>query len=115
MNNSSKFTRWDIWIARVQFEDSTEPKIRPVLIIDGTLCYVLSLKITFHAPRDDRPGEYQIVQWREEGLLKPSTIRISKRLNLPSESFVKKIGELTELDCMNVSRMYGELYLDKSF
>ncbi len=115
MNNSSKFTRWDIWIARVQFEDSAESKIRPVLIIDGTLCYVFALKITSHVPRDDRPGEYQIVQWREAGLLKLSILRISKRLNLPSESFVKMIGELTELDRMNVSRMYGELYLDKSF
>ncbi len=112
-SSSSDFIRWDIWIARVEYEDGTESKIRPVLIIDGTHCYVLSLKITSHAPRSQFPGEYQIVEWKEAGLLKPSTIRINKRLNLPADSFVKKIGRLTELDRFNVSRIYLELFFDK--
>ena len=112
MSSSSDFIRWDIWIARVEFEEGTGSKIRPVLIIDGTRCYVLSLKITSHAPRSQFPGEYQIVEWKEAGLLSPSTIRISKQLNLPADSFVKKIGRLTELDRFNVSRIYLELYFD---
>ena len=85
-----------------------------VLIIDGTRCYVLSLKITSHIPRLQFPGEYQIIEWKEAGLLKPSTICISRQLNLPAESFVKKIGRLTELDRLNVTRIYLELYPDKT-
>lgn len=114
MSSSSDFIRWDIWVARVEFEEGTGSKIRPVLIIDGTRCYVLSLKITSHIPRSQFPGEYQIIEWKEAGLLKPSTIRISKQLNLPAESFVKKIGRLTELDRFNVTRIYLELYPDKT-
>jgi hypothetical protein len=114
MSNSSDFIRWDIWIARVEFEEGTGSKIRPVLIIDGTRCYVLSLKITSHAPRSQFPGEYQIIEWKEAGLMKPSTIRISRQLNLPADSFVKKIGRLTESDRFNVSRIYLELYSDKT-
>ena len=113
MNSSSDFVRWDIWVARVEFEEVTCSKIRPVLIIDGTRCYVLSLKITSHAPRTQFPGEYQIIEWKEAGLMKPSSIRISKQLNLPVDSFVKKIGRLTELDRFNVLRIYLDLYSDK--
>ena len=45
--------------------------------------------------------------------MKPSTIRISKKLNLPADSFLKKIGRLTELDRFNVLRIYLDLYSDK--
>ena len=113
MSSSSDFIRWDIWIARVEFEEGTGSKIRPVLIIDGTRCYVLSLKITSNDPRTQFPVEYQIIEWKEAGLMKPSTIRISKKLNLPADSFLKKIGRLTELDRFNVLRIYLDLYSDK--
>ena len=113
MNSSSDFVRWDIWIARVEFEEEPGFKIRPVLIIDGTRCYVLSLKITPHPPREEYAGEYRIVQWREAGLLKPSTIRISKQINLPAESFIKRIGRLTVLDRVSVLQVYNEMYLDR--
>ena len=113
MSSSSDFIRWDIWIAKVEFEEGTGSKIRPVLIIDGTRCYVLSLKITSHFPRSQFPGEYQIIEWKEAGLMKPSTIRISKQLNLPADSFVKRIGRLTELDRLNVLKIYLDLYSDK--
>ena len=112
MNNSSDFVRWDIWLARVEFEDKVGSKIRPVLIIDGTRCYVLSLKITSHLPREGYEGEYRIVNWKEAGLLKPSTVRISKQINLPADSFVKRIGRLTALDRVSISQLYQELYLD---
>ena len=45
--------------------------------------------------------------------MKPSTIRISKQLNLPADSFVKKIGRLTELDRLNVLKICLNLYSDK--
>ena len=113
MSSSSDFIRWDIWIAKVEFEGGTGSKIRPVLIIDGTRCYVLSLKITSHVPRSQFSGEYQIIEWKEAGLMKPSTIRISKQLNLPADSFVKRIGRLTELDRLNVLKIYLVLYSGK--
>jgi len=112
MRDSSEFNRWDIWLAKVEFEEGTGFKIRPVLIIDGTRCYILSLKITSHGPRKDYFGEYEIIDWERAGLLKPSTIRVNKRLDLPPESFVKKIGRLLATDCFNVSKLYYELYLD---
>ncbi len=95
--------KWDIWLAKVAFED--EPNIiknRPVLIIDNTKCLVLSLKITSHAPRTSYKDEYQILEWKEAGLLKPSTIRISKKLLLPRDSFIFRLGELQNLDKNNV-------------
>lgn len=110
MKNSSDFIRWDIWIAKVEFEDCEDFKIRPVLIIDETRCYVLSLKITSNQSRKKFPGEYQIIKWKESGLMKPSTIRITKLLQLPADSFIRKIGRLSPIDCINVSKIYCDLY-----
>lgn len=95
--------KWDIWLAKVAFED--EPNIiknRPVLVMDNTDCLVLSLKITSHSPRMNFKDEYQILKWKEAGLLKPSTLRISKKLLLPKESFIFKLGELHNIDKNNV-------------
>lgn len=95
--------KWDIWLAKVAFED--EPNLiknRPVLIMDNTECLVLSLKITSHSPRANFKDEYQILKWKEAGLLKPSTIRISKKLLLPQESFIFRLGELQNIDKNNV-------------
>ena len=44
--------RWDIWLAKVYFDDTDEFKYRPVLVIEPEVCYVLSLGITSHLPRD---------------------------------------------------------------
>ena len=103
MSRLSDFCRWDIWIARVAFEDAPEvAKIRPVLVVDEKENYVLSVKITSHSPRSEFAGEYSIRYWQAAGLLKPSTIRLTKRLSLPKEAFIKKIGILQKADIENI-------------
>ncbi len=95
--------KWDIWLAKVAFEDAPDIiKKRPVLILDDMKCLVLSLKITSHSPRGHYKDEYQIIEWEKAGLLKPSTLRISKKLLLPKDSFLTKLGELQPIDKKNV-------------
>ena len=112
MRSSCDFFRWDIWIAKVKYEDSEEVKVRPVLIVNGMERCVLSLKITSHTPRESFDGEYQVVEWEKAGLIKPSTIRIGKRIILPEEAFIKKIGRLTDIDRTNVEKEYMKMYDD---
>lgn len=65
---------WEIWWARVKFEDSEECKVRPVIVLEDAVAYIISLKVTRHAPRNNYAGEYVLLDWQEEGLQKESTV-----------------------------------------
>lgn len=95
---------WEVWFASVRFEDSLEVKKRPVVVTSSGEIYVLALKVTSHAPRNEW-GEYSLQQWQAAGLKKPSTVRIGKRLRLEYRDMVHKIGRLHPLDIMAIQRM----------
>lgn len=95
---------WEVWFASVRFEDSPEVKKRPVVVTSSGEIYVLALKVTSHAPRNEW-GEYALQQWQAAGLKKPSTVRIGKRLRLEYRDMVHKIGRLHPLDIMAIQRI----------
>ena len=100
----SELKAWDIWWAFVRFEDSQEIKRRPVVILNPSEVFVLSLKITSHAGRNQW-GEYEIIMWESAGLPKPSTIRVTQLLELERSSFDRRIGQLHPVDILNVQRL----------
>lgn len=93
--------RWDIYIADVPFEDLPESKLRPVLILDGDVLLVDCLKMTSHPPR---PGEYSLQKWREAGLHKATTVRLSKRLLLNQDALRKYVGHLQPIDILEIEK-----------
>ncbi len=98
--------KWEVWLAKVKFEDDpTEAKLRPVLVIDLQRVYFISLKVTTHEPRPCYYGEYPLQKWQAAGLDKPSTVRVSKRLQLIERDFVKKIGRLHPNDILAIQKM----------
>lgn len=93
--------RWDIFLADVPFEDVPQSKVRPVLVLDDAAFLVDCLKMTSHPPR---AGEYVLQRWREAGLHKPTTVRLSKRLLLHPSVFRKHIGSLHAVDIIEISK-----------
>lgn len=96
------FKRWEIWWAKVKFEESNEVKKRPVLIIDSNTVVIIAFKMT-STDRGDRPPYYQVREWKEAGLTKETSIRFDKVLRLKPNDFDSKIGELTERDKLIIS------------
>lgn len=95
--------KWELWFADVYFEDNpTISKKRPVLVLSRTEAIVLCNKITSHAPRLNCQGEYQLKDWKNAGLLKPSTIRLSQRFKLNIDKFIFKIGRLSSSDVLAI-------------
>lgn len=92
---------WDIYIADVPFEDLPQAKPRPVIILEDTVIMIHCLKMTSQPPRR---GEYILQKWREAGLHKPTTVRISKQLSLPPTSFRKHIGALHPVDILEIQK-----------
>jgi len=94
--------KWEIYLARVPFKDITESKIRSVLILDNTVIVIDCLKMTSQPPRC---GEYVLKDWKEAGLRKPTTVRVTKRLSLPTNNIIKKIGMLSVLDISEIQKL----------
>ena len=84
--------RYEIWSAKVKFEDSNDVKERPVMIWNGQP-FLIVYKMT-GTDRGDNKDEYRIRYWKEAGLSKPTSIRLRKVLKLTSDDLIKKIGEL---------------------
>ncbi len=95
-------TKWDVYIAEVPFEDLAEMKVRPVVILEDSVALVDCLKLTSQTPRY---GEYVLQKWSEAGLLKPTTVRISKRLALKPDLFRKRIGSLHPIDILEIQKL----------
>ena len=93
--------KWDVYMADVPFEDLPESKVRPVVVLDEETKSVDCLKMTSHPPR---AGEYALQYWKEAGLLKQTTVRLSKRLELPSEAFRKHIWTLHPVDIVEIEK-----------
>lgn len=84
--------RFEIWQARVRFEESDEVKERPVLIWNKQV-FLIAYKMTGTDRGDDR-DEYRIRYWKEAGLSKPTSIRLRKVLRLTEEDLLYQIGAL---------------------
>ena len=84
--------RYEIWQARVRFEETEEVKKRPVLIWDDQ-AFLIAYKMT-GTNRGDDQDEYRIRYWKEAGLTKPTSIRIRKVLRLTKDDLLYKVGEL---------------------
>lgn len=92
----SKYNRWDIWYAKVKFEDSNEVKNRPVLIYNNA-AYIIAYKMT-SVDRGDNSSYFKITHWKEAGLTKPTSVRIEKLLKLHDSDMIRRIGSLDERD-----------------
>ena len=84
--------RYEIWRAKVKFEESDEVKERPVMIWNNQV-FLIAYKMT-GTDRGDGQDEYRIRYWKEAGLDKPTSIRLRKVLKLTKDDLLYKIGEL---------------------
>ena len=94
-------TPWDIYIANVPFEDVPQSKLRPVIILKDFVLTADCLKMTSKPPR---AGEYALQKWHEAGLLKPTTVRISKRLLLNHNALLRRIGAVHPIDILEIQK-----------
>ena len=91
--------RYDIWQAKVKFEESDEAKERPVLIWNNQ-GFLVAYKMT-GTDRGDDQDEYRIRYWKEAGLTKPTSVRLRKVLRLEKGDLLYKIGELDKRERLN--------------
>ena len=92
-NGMNNYKIWDILKAKIYYQDTNKYKIRPIILLDGINGIYLTLKITSNIKRNGLE-EYQIIDWQNAGLTKPSNIRLSKLILLPQDYIIEKYGIL---------------------
>ena len=111
MISKEDLSRGDVVDAYVFYEDEpSKGKVRPVLVISPEEVFALALKMTSHPPRQNFPGEYQIIRWAQAGLPKPTTVRISKLLKIQYENIIKVRGRLAETDMLQIMYEFNRIY-----
>ena len=94
---------WELWYAKVKFEETDGYKDRPVLVTGTGEVLVLAVMITSTGQRSVW-GEYDIVFWKSAGLAHPSTVRCTRKLKLERHDFRRKIGDLHPTDILNICK-----------
>lgn len=85
-------------------KDQQRKKYRPAMIISPNTIVQLT-QITSHPKREDQ--DYEIIDWKESGLDKPSTIRFGQRMNIKAEDLLKYklIGSLSNKDIEEIKKL----------
>jgi mRNA interferase MazF len=96
----------ELWVAEIFYTNGTDAKKRPVLIlwVDGQDAVVAV--VTSAAPRT--VTDIFLTHWAESGLRVPSTVRLSRLDCLELSLFRKKIGQLSEMDAMELKKVWKE-------
>lgn len=103
MAPSDKIEKWDIYLAKVSFEDNPdEAKIRPVVISSNGNAFIVAFYTTSQSPKPGYPC-YTIKHWQQAGLNRQSNIRLDKAIKLPHTAIISRIGRLTDQDIMHIS------------
>lgn len=97
----------DLAVAFVAYEDVNHGKKRPVFIAESSSSTTMVLKITSqYANKSPRIKKqlYEVKDWQQSGLAKPSWIDVSKIIKLSNNDFtLSKIGTLTTNDKRGLS------------
>lgn len=110
----TRFKRGEIWIARVAyFEELAQSKLRPVVVVsdmttaDQEITPIVA-PITRRRPRNDL--DIPIRNWKESGLVAPSTVRVSKLIALHRNYIEFKIGTMHEADLRKILQTCRSLF-----
>lgn len=104
------YRKWDIYLAKVKYEDVEDYKIRPVLVLQsGEAVTIECLKMTGQPPR---AGEYILREWRKAGLRKQTVVRVGKRLRLRTSEIIKRIGRLDLIDMVALEQLLDNNFIE---
>ena len=96
---------WELWWAYTLFYDTSDVKMRPVIILESRSDMIPVIEVTSHAPRDWLVWQYPLQDWFKSGLRHPSTAVLGAISTVPKEALGRRIGILSYTDRMNIKCM----------
>ena len=109
------YKKWDIVLVPFPFTNLTTTKQRPALVVSpDQYNQGMDIVIAFITSKMDIPyrhGDFQIDQWSESGLPKPSMLRM-KFATLDKNIVVKRIGFLSSGDQTEFSKVLVKFFAE---
>jgi mRNA interferase MazF len=98
----------EVYICVFPFTSGQEAKARPVLVLMdlGADCLVCRITSVPHRDILDIP----VTEWREAGLEKPSTIRLSRLVTIEKSILKARIGKLGSNDLDRTRTLWNERF-----
>lgn len=108
MQSTISFSRGDIVVVPFPFTEQRGSKKRPALIVSSdeynSACPdVIIAQITSRLKAPPRPGDHQVKEWQEAGLLGPSLVR-ARLATLQKGIVIRRLGHMSREDMANVDR-----------
>ena len=100
----------DVILANFPYEDiSGRYKLRPAVVMKlfPNRLSVVALKVTTTPPRDRY--DFELINWALAGLNRVSTVRTTKRAEIPTAAIVRVLGSLSQDDYNAVCDLYNSL------
>lgn len=108
MMTTTDAKKWEIWLAKVVYEDQPGvSKNRPVVVYSQTECFILSLKVSSQNPYTFRDN-YELKKWKEAGLAKPSFVSL-RFIKLIDKDLIHRLGLLQSADIRALEHALDEL------
>ena len=102
--------KFDVLSAKIYFEGSKKYKYRPILFIYSKGNVIFARKMTSKPPRNSYPGEYQLKDWKQAGLDKPTVVRMSKYVVVNKNEIKSVVGHLSDEDIENIKNLLNTPY-----
>ena len=97
----------EVWNAKVDFDNLTGAKNRPVIILDQKNDFYIVFMVTSHGHHPET--DIKLVDPYEVMLDKTSTIRTDRTFKVERSKFNYKMGDLIDDDCVMVQMFYGRV------
>ena len=90
---------FEIWSANIQYDDKTNKKERPIIILglqgDRVICLKCTTNITTNIP-------HQTINWKKYHLLKPTVIEFKRKYFIKKSNLKYKLSSLDGQDTLNI-------------
>jgi mRNA interferase MazF len=97
----------EFWVANIPFTDASGTKKRPVLVLWLDDSDVIVSAVTTATPRS--VTDIPLANWKQSGLRRASTVRLSRLDCLEQSLLVGKIGSIAPADADSVKHAWATL------
>lgn len=99
--------QWEIWYADIPFEDVTQSKIRPVIVLELKGNYVNVLKLTSKI----KHFGYVLQHWQDSKLPRVSEVDCHKKLQIETSRLKSKVGQVQLSDMIQIETILRETFV----
>ena len=96
----------ELWLADIPFTSGVASKRRPVLVLWEDAADVVVAAVTKAAPRS--PTDVPLQDWPTEGLVVPSTVRLSRLDCLEQMLLRRRLGTISVADAARVKAAWSQ-------